>query len=235
MCCRCFIFRVLEGNICSHLRSGGLLLPGVILGSSPTLASSQGFPGGESVAGGRGERAEPCTHTLQQLFLIWNTFSIKDTPSVQLTNGYIGILETAEFYTHDCTGHQWLGSLECSIDFQTLFAFCKRWLWSPCCHDKANSVSAVDRLEWTEINRCPSPLPLSEVPWRSSGGTGVPALLKGGTAGWALLGRDQTCCKNTLYRVRLYRYRDADRTPPGPCDSLQQELTPCHSWAGDTA
>lgn len=137
-CCRCFILRVLEANTCRYLRSGGLLLPGVILGLSPTLAPS-------GVPWGRGERAEPCTHTLQQLFLIWNTFSIKDTPSVQLTNGYTGILETAEFYTHDCTGHQWLGSLECSIDFHTLFAFCKRWLWSPC-HYKANSVSAVDRL-----------------------------------------------------------------------------------------
>lgn len=46
----------------------------------------------------------------------------------------------------------------------------------------------------------------------------------GGTAGGY-----QTCCKNTLYRLRLYRYRNADRTPPGPCYSLHQQLIPWHS------
>lgn len=52
-------------------------------------------------------------------FLIGNTFSTKDTPSPQLTNGYTGILATAELYTHNCTGRPWLGSLGCRISFHT--------------------------------------------------------------------------------------------------------------------
>lgn len=84
------------------------------------LFSCLGPRQGRSVAEGRVERPERSTHTLQQLFLIWNTFFIKDTPSIQLTNGYTRILWTAELYTHDCTGHQWRGSPECSSNFQTL-------------------------------------------------------------------------------------------------------------------
>lgn len=230
MGCRCFIFRVLEG-ICRYLRSGGLLLPGVILGLSPTLAPS-------GVPWGRGQRADPCTHTLQQLFLIWNTFSIKDTPSVQLTNGYTGILETAEFYTHDCTGHQWLGSLECSIDFHTLCLLQKMALesflplqgqFSLCCRQ-----TRVDSKYLLSLPLALGKGAMVKLRGDRSSCTAARWHSRAGRALWGGTGY-QPCCKNTLYRLRLYRYRNADTTPAGPCYSLHQLLTPCHSWAGDTA
>ena len=76
----------------------GLRLPSgsspALLGeSSPTPAPRRGCCGGRPAAEGRVERPEKHTHFSSFfLFLIGNTFFIKDTPSIQLRNGYTGTL-----------------------------------------------------------------------------------------------------------------------------------------------
>lgn len=151
--------------------------PGI--GSHPcSLWGSRGW----ICAGGRGERPEPCTHTLQQLFLIWNTFSIKDTPSVQLTNGYTGILETAEFYTHDCTGHQWLGSLECSIDFQNTVCLLQKMALESFLPLQGQS-SLCCRQTLGDSNHCPSPCPWKGATVKLRGDRSDCTAGTGGTAG----------------------------------------------------